>query len=48
MHVPLAPGEALLLANASFWDAKREELRLDMAAAEVQVISMAAAEVHVV
>ena len=35
--MPLAPGEALLLANASFWDAKREELRLDLAAQEVQV-----------
>lgn len=31
VHVPLAPGEALLLANAGFWDAKREEMRLDVA-----------------
>ena len=37
VHVPLAPGEALLLANAGFWDAKREEMRLDLGNEEVQV-----------
>ena len=36
VHTPLAPGEALLLANAGFWDAKREEMRLDVANEHVQ------------
>ena len=26
VHVPLAPGEALLLAHGRFWDARREEV----------------------
>ena len=28
VHVPLAPGEALLLAHGRFWDARREEVSL--------------------
>jgi hypothetical protein len=34
--VPLAPGESLLLVNASFWDARREEVRLQMEREDVQ------------
>ena len=36
VHVPLAPGESLILTSQSFWDAKREEVRVDLSPRPVQ------------